>query len=78
MTKGTTRGNAAVSGTNQYLKKGGAVKKYKSGGIPKAQPGTQVGRTYPYISPTGAIYMTENDIKQVDLITQVQVLQQNI
>lgn len=25
MTKGTTRGNAAVSGTNQYLKKGGKV-----------------------------------------------------
>jgi len=34
MTKGTTRGNAAVSGTNQYLKKGGKVKtkKYDSGG----------------------------------------------
>jgi hypothetical protein len=34
MTKGTTRGNAAVSGTNQYLKKGGKVKtkKYESGG----------------------------------------------
>ena len=32
MTKGTTRGNAAVSGTNQYLKKGGKVKKYEPGG----------------------------------------------
>jgi len=25
MTKGTTRGNAAVLGSNQYLKKGGKV-----------------------------------------------------
>jgi hypothetical protein len=32
MSKGTNRGNAAVSGTNQYLKKGGKVKKYATGG----------------------------------------------
>ena len=34
MTKGTTRGNAAVLGSNQYLKKGGKVKakKYAVGG----------------------------------------------
>jgi hypothetical protein len=31
MTKGTTRGNAAVSGTNQYLKKGGTTKMMKGG-----------------------------------------------
>ena len=34
MTKGKTRGNAAVLGSNQYLKKGGMVKKkYQPGGI---------------------------------------------
>lgn len=32
MTKGKTRGNAAVLGSNQYLKKGGKVKKYAMGG----------------------------------------------
>ena len=40
MTKGKTRGNAAVLGSNQYLKKGGKVrtKKYLTGGTSEEEP----------------------------------------
>jgi hypothetical protein len=43
MTKGTTRGNAAVSGTNQYLKKGGKVSTKIKGGMMMKKGGMKKG-----------------------------------